>query len=250
MQQSLVLYEARRFAEAAELDKKIIAERPTIPSVYEDMALALRQIERHDEAIAALKTAIARGLGTVGVRRQLGLALCDAGRPREAVDVLAPLAPGGDAETMTAYGVALGDAGRYQEAIAELKKAAASSPSDPLPLEDMGVVSLHMDHPAEAQRYLESALRLNDRLPVSWNTLGVALFRQRQVAAALNAWERAVAIDPRQYDALYNIGLAAADAGRPEQAAKALARFVEAAPPARFGAEITKARALLQHLKS
>jgi arylsulfatase A-like enzyme/Flp pilus assembly protein TadD len=250
VQQSLVLYQERRFAEAAELEKKIIAERPTIPSVYEDMALALRQLERHDEAIAALKAAIARGLGTEGIRRQLGLALCDAGRPREAVAVLAPIAAGGEAETMTAYGVALGDAGRHQEAIAELKKAAASSPSDPLPLEDMGVVSLRMDRPAEAQHYLESALRLNDRLPVSWNTLGVALFRQQRVAAALDAWEKAVAIDPRQYDALYNIGLVAADTGRPQQAAKALARFVEAAPPARFATEIAKARALLLHLKS
>jgi tetratricopeptide (TPR) repeat protein len=250
MQEALALYQARRYAEAAALDKKVIAERPTIPSVYEDMALALRQVERHDEAIAALEAAIAKGLGTEGIRRQLGLALCDAGRPREAVQVLAPLAAGGDPETLTAYGVALGDAGRYQEAIAELRKAAAASPFDPLPLEDMGVVSLRMDRPAEAQRHLESALRLNDRLPVSWNTLGVALFRQHQVTGALDAWERAVAIDPRQYDALYNIGLVAADAGRPQQAAKALTRFVAAAPPARFGTEIAKARALLEHLKS
>jgi arylsulfatase A-like enzyme/Tfp pilus assembly protein PilF len=249
MQQSLALYEARRYAEAIELDRKIVAERPTIPSVYEDMALALRQLERHDEAIAVLETAIGKGLGSEGIRRQLGLALCDAGRPREAVDVLAPLAAGGDAETVTAFGVALGDAGRYPEAIAELQKAAASSPADPAPLENLGVVSLRMDRPAEARRYLESALRLNDRLPVSWNTLGVALFRQRQIAAALDAWERAVAIDPRQVDALYNIGLAAADAGRPQQAAKALARFVEAAPAARWATEIAKARALLQHLE-
>jgi arylsulfatase A-like enzyme/tetratricopeptide (TPR) repeat protein len=250
MQESLLLYEQRRFAEAAALCRKIIAERPTIPAVYESLALALRQLERHDEAIAALKTAIAKGLGTEGVRRQLGQALCEVGRSREAVEVLAPIAASGEAETVTAYGVALGDAGRYQEAIAELKRAAAASPADPAPLEDLGVISLHMDRPAEARRYLESALRLNDRLPVSWNTLGVALFRQQQVAGALDAWERAVAIDPRQYDALYNIGLVAADAGRPQQAAKALARFVETAPPARFATDIAKARALLEHLKS
>ncbi|HVR06553.1 MAG TPA: sulfatase-like hydrolase/transferase [Thermoanaerobaculia bacterium] len=250
MQESLVLYQERRFAEAAALCRKIIAERPTIPAVYESLALALRQLERHDEAIAALKTAMAKGLDTEGIRRQLGQALCEVGRAPEAVAVLAPIAAAGDAETVTAYGVALGDAGRYQEAIAELKKAAAASPADPAPLEDLGVVALHMDRPAEARRYLESALRLNDRLPVSWNTLGVALFRQQQTGAALDAWEKAVAIDPRQYDALYNIGLVAADAGKPKQAAKALERFVETAPPARFAGDIAKARALLEHLKS
>jgi len=112
------------------------------------------------------------------------------------------------------------------------------------------VVSLRMDRPAEAQRWLESALALNDRLPVSWNTLGVALFRQQRTAAALDAWERAVALDARQYDALYNYGLVAADAGRRQQAVRALARFVDTAPAGRFGTEIERARALLERLKS
>jgi arylsulfatase A-like enzyme/Flp pilus assembly protein TadD len=248
IQRSIVLYAQRRYAEAAELDRKIIAERPGMPSVYEELALSLRQLERHAEAIAVLQGAVARRIGGETLRRQLGLALCDAGRPREAVAVLAPFAAAGDPETLTAYGVALGDAGRYPEAIAALQQAAAAAPHDPAPIEDLGVVSLHMDRPAAAQRYLESALALNDRLPVSWNTLGVALFRQQRTDAALNAWERAVAIDPRQYDALYNIGLVAAEAGRREQASKALARFVDTAPPARWKSEIAKARALLQRL--
>jgi len=60
----------------------------------------------------------------------------------------------------------------------------------------------------------------------------------------------AVALDARQYDALYNIGLVAADAGRRQQAVKALARFVDTAPAGRFGTEIARARALLQRLGS
>ncbi len=250
IQRSIMLYAARHYAESAELDRKILAEQPAMASVYEEMSLSLRQLERHDEAIALLKGAVAKGIGGESLRRQLGMALCDAGRPQEAVEVLAPLVPGGDPESLTAYGVALGDAGRFSEAMATLKKAAAASPSDPTAIEDQGVVSLRMDRPAEAQAYLERALKLNDRLPVSWNTLGVALYRQQHAAAALDAWERAVAIDPRQYDAFYNIGLVAAEAGRRQQAAKALSRFVETAPAARWGSEIAKAKALLQRLGS
>jgi arylsulfatase A-like enzyme/Flp pilus assembly protein TadD len=248
LQHAMALYAARRFAEAADLYRKVIALRPTTSEAYEQLALSLRQLERHDEAIASLQTALGKGLGGETVRRQLGLALCEVGRAREAVAILQPVAGSGDAETIAAYGVALGDAGRYAEAIAALQRAEAASPSDSAPLEDLGVVSLHMDRPAEAQRYLESALKLNDRLPVSWNTLGVALFRQRQPGPALDAWERAVALDPRQYDALYNIGLVAADTGRRQQAVKALARFVDTAPAGRFGTEIARARALLQRL--
>jgi arylsulfatase A-like enzyme/Tfp pilus assembly protein PilF len=250
LQRAMALYATRRFGEAADLYRKVIARRPTTSEAYEQLALALRQLERHDEAIAALETALAKGLGGETLRRQLGLALCEVGKAREAVAVLAPVAGAGDAETVAAYGVALGDAGRYPEAIAALQRARAASPSDPAPLEDLGVVSLRMDRPVEAQRYLESALALNDRLPVSWNTLGVALFRQQHTGPALDAWERAVALDGRQYDALYNIGLVAADAGRRQQAVRALARFVDTAPPGRFGSELARARALLQRLGS
>jgi arylsulfatase A-like enzyme/thioredoxin-like negative regulator of GroEL len=250
IQHALALYAARRYGEAADLYRRLIAQRPTMSEAYEQLALSLRQLERHDEAIAVLETALGKGLGGETLRRQLGLALCEVGRAREAVAVLAPVAGAGDAETVAAYGVALGDAGRYADAIAALERARAASPSDPAPLEDLGVVSLRMDRPAEAQRYLESALALNDRLPVSWNTLGVALFRQQRTGPALDAWERAVALDARQYDALYNIGLVAADAGRRQQAVKALARFVDTAPAGRFGTEIARARALLERLKS
>jgi arylsulfatase A-like enzyme/Tfp pilus assembly protein PilF len=250
IQRGIALYAARRYAEAAAVDRKVIAERPATPEAYEQLALALRQLERHDEAIAALQSAVAKGLGGETMRRQLGLALCDAGRPREAVAVLAPVAGRGEPETVAAYGLALGDAGRYPEAVAELKRAAAASPADPEPLQNLGVISLRMELPAEAQRYLESALRLNDHLPVAWNTLGVVRFRQRRTDAALDAWQRAVAIDARQYDALYNIGLVAAEGRRPGLAKQALERFVGTAPAARFGAEIAKARALLRRLSA
>lgn len=254
IQRGFALYSARRFAEAVEVDRRVIAQRPTMPEVYEHMALALRQLERHDEAIALLEGAVARGLGGEMLRRQLGLALCDAGRPARAVEVLAPVVGGRgggsdvEPETLAAYGLALGDAGRFPEAVATLTRAAAAAPSDPLPLEDLGVISLRRDRPAEAQRYLERALKLNDRLPVSWNTLGVALFRQQKAEAALEAWGRAVAIDGRQYDALYNIGLVAAQLGRREMARAALKRFVETAPAARFGSDIAKGRELLRSL--
>jgi Tfp pilus assembly protein PilF len=57
-----------------------------------------------------------------------------------------------------------------------------------------------------------------------------------------------VALDSRQYDALFNIGLVAAEAGRREEARRALSRFVATAPPARFAQDIGKARQILARL--
>ena len=78
----------------------------------------------------------------------------------------------------------------------------------------------------------------------------MALYQTEGPAAALDAWQRSVALDGTQYDALYNLGLVAAEAGRPEQSRQALLRFVETAPPQRWGAEIQKARQLLARLGS
>ena len=99
-----------------------------------------------------------------------------------------------------------------------------------------------------AVAHLRQALALSDRLATAWNTLGVALYRTEGPAAAIEAWQRALALDPRQYEALLNVGLVAAEAGRTAEARQALRQFVATAPPARFGSDLAKARGLLRQL--
>ncbi len=243
-------YSRGRYEEAVTLAREVATERPDLPEAYEHLSLALRQLGRDGEAIAALQGALGRGLDRESIRRQLGLALAEAGRSKEAVAVLEPLAasPATDAATLNALGIALSDAGRHGEAVAVLQRVTAKYPQDPKGFENLGIVALRMDQPEQARDQLRHALALNPSLPIAWNTLGVALYRLEGPASALDAWERSVALDPRQYDALFNIGLVAAQAGRAAQARQALTRFVETAPPARFGPDIGKARQILARL--
>ncbi len=250
LQQEVDAYSRRHYEEAAALAREVIAERPDLAEAYEHLALALRQLERHGEAIAALESARARGIEQDALLRQLGQALAEAGRAAEAVAVLRPLAspPQADAATLNALGIALSDAGKHGDAVTVLRRATARYPNEPKGFENLGIVALRMDQPELARGYLQRALALNPALPISWNTLGVALYRLQGPIAALEAWQRAVAIDPRQYDALFNIGLVAAQAGRREEARQALSRFVATAPPARFAPDIGKARQILARL--
>jgi arylsulfatase A-like enzyme/Tfp pilus assembly protein PilF len=247
-------YSRRRYAEAVTLARQVIAARPDLPEAYEDLALALQQLERPGEAIATLERAVAHGVGRDSVRRQLGLALAEAGRAGEAVAVLQPLAAlpaanaTADAATLDALGIALSDAGRHGEAVAVLQRATAAYPNDPKGFESLGIVALRMDQPEAARTQLQHALALNPALPIAWNTLGVARYRLEGPAAALDAWQRSVALDPRQYDALFNLGLVAAEAGRTAEAREALGRFVATAPPARFAPDLAKARGVLARL--
>jgi arylsulfatase A-like enzyme/cytochrome c-type biogenesis protein CcmH/NrfG len=252
LHQAIDAYSNGRYEDSVGFSRAVVAARPEMAEGYEHLALALRQLERHGEAIAVLRTARERGAVRPSLLRQLGQALAETGEAAEAVAVLAPLAaePGADAMTLNSYGSALGDVGREQEAIVVLERVAAAHPRDPKAHENLGIILLRLDRTEEARARLETALALNDQLPISWNTLGVALFRLEGPPAALAAWERAVAIDPRQYDALYNLGLVAAQAGRAQQARQALSRFVATAPPERWSAEIRNAEQVLSRLGS
>jgi arylsulfatase A-like enzyme/Tfp pilus assembly protein PilF len=211
-------------------------------------------IARHDEAgaVALMRRAVAAGAASPALRSRLGVHLEDAGEPAEAIAVLAPLAQPADAPALNALGLALSDRGRHEEAMAVLARAVAKDPRDALGYQGLGIVSLRMERPLPAADYLRRALAIDPRLASSWNTLGVALYQiegQRAGPAnALAAWQKAVALDPQQYDALFNIGLVAATAGRREEARRALRRFVATAPPARFGADLAKARGILTEL--
>lgn len=252
LHQAIDAYSRGRYEEAAALAREAIAERPDLGVAYEHLALALRQAERHGEAVEALRGAVERRVGGDSLREQLGLALSESGRAAEAVAVLEPLAarPEAGASTLNALGIALSDASRHGDAVKVLQRAAGRHPNDPKAFENLGIVALRMDQPEAARAQLERALALNSALPISWNTLGVALYRTTGPDAALQAWERSVTLDPRQYDALFNIGLVAAQAGRSAQARRALTRFVATAPPARFASDIQKARQILAQLPS
>jgi tetratricopeptide (TPR) repeat protein len=242
------LYSRHRFAEAAALAREVVQARPAMAEGYEHLALSLRQLERHGEAIEALREGVRQAGGKESLQRQLGLALSEAGRAAEAVEVLQPFAGGTDSATLNALGIALSDSGRHSEAEAVLRRAVERYPSDPKGYENLGIVLLRMQRVAEARDALRKAIDLNPGLPIAWNTLGVALYRLEGPASALAAWEQSVALDSSQYDALYNMGWVAAEAGRPLQARQALARFIQTAPPQRWGPEIQKARELLARL--
>jgi regulator of sirC expression with transglutaminase-like and TPR domain len=81
------------------------------------------------------------------------------------------------------------------------------------------------------------------------NTLGVVYARENDYARAVRSWQSAVDIDPRQYDALYNIGFVEGRAGHVAEARTALTRFVKSAPKERYAADIAKARQALASLR-
>jgi arylsulfatase A-like enzyme/Flp pilus assembly protein TadD len=247
LQDFVARYGRGDFAGAAASARKAIALRADAEA-YTDLSIALRQLERGEEAVAALREALAKGLDTEQLRRALGLTLSELGKPAEAVAVLRPLAASDDAASVNALAIALTDQGTpsaLAEAETLLRRQLAATPRDSKTQENLAIVVLKAGRAAEARDLLHTALAENERLPISWNTLGVALYQTGDPAGALAAWQRSVAIDARQFDALFNLGLTALEAKQPQVARQALRQFVATAPPQRFAADIARAKQLL-----
>jgi arylsulfatase A-like enzyme/tetratricopeptide (TPR) repeat protein len=242
------LYERGRAVEAAALARQLVAERPAMPMGHSLLAQALLQSGKKQEALGVMREALRLGAASDSLICQLGLTLSELGHPDEGVSVLRPLADRGVPEYLDALAQALSDAGHQQEAAAVLQKTLAIESDDATAYEELALIELRRERWAEARTAAERAVKLNERLPRSWNDLGVALFQLHSPEAALDAWQHAVDLDSSLVDALWNLGVNAARMGRVQQAKRALTRFLEVAPESDYRSDREKARRFLQSL--
>jgi tetratricopeptide (TPR) repeat protein len=118
-------------------------------------------------------------------------------------------------------------------------------PDNAMALVNIGTVHLGAREYAPARAAFEAALALNPSLARAHNGLGVIEAETGRPAAAIERWQETVRLDPRDFDALFNLGLLLRKQGRAAEARTALERFAREAPPALYAADIRRARGWL-----
>jgi Flp pilus assembly protein TadD len=208
-----------------------------------------QQTEDPEAAEALLRDSLKRGEASETMKQRLGLLLSEQGRAQEAVDILSQFATANDPELLNAYGIALADLGQTDQAVAEFNRALEVDKTNATAFQNLGVVALRVGDVDRAEQFLIRALQLNKELPLALNTLGVVYARRNNFPLALDSWKRSVKIDPKQYDALFNIGLVSGRLGQREDARQALNQFVNTAPSKRYAQDISTARQALAALR-
>ena len=274
LQHAKALVAGERWSEASELLERLVVRKPDLLDGWFFLATCREHLARPEETLAAYRRAlelaggapeyafyVARQLYRMGrfeeARQHAELMLTGDPENRDAHEMLAAVALGrGDLDTALAewrrarrgspaflrdLGQALAARGRTAEAVEVLGGGAQAE-------ELLGLAELRQGRAQQARVHLERALALDPRLAGSWTALGVALYDLEGPEAALTAWRRALALDGAQFDALLNVGLVSARAGRRDEAREALRRFVATAPPARYGPDIAKAQRLLREI--
>jgi arylsulfatase A-like enzyme/tetratricopeptide (TPR) repeat protein len=233
---------------ATRLARQILRERPGMPVAYEFLSFLLQQAGREAEAADVIAASIRSGLASEPMRVRLALILSESGRSPEALAALEPLRGSADPETRNAIGIVLADSGRLAEAREVFEGILREDAGDAVTHQNLGIALLKGGDAAGALQRLDRAIAIAGALPRAWNAKGVAQARLGDEVGAIASWQRAAEIDPRQFDALLNIGVVASGRGETAVAREALRKFVGSAPPALYARDLARARQLLRRL--
>jgi arylsulfatase A-like enzyme/Tfp pilus assembly protein PilF len=250
LHEAVALGEDGHLAEAIEVYKHVLAERPTLTAASRHLAFAYWRLGEAAKAIGTLEQAAASAADDVGLRVQLGTYLLDVGRTKESIALLEQAArPDNDVDALNALGLAYGRAGRSRDALAAFKRSLQLDAGNGSTIENIAAVQLDAGNLDEARAGFERAVQLNPQSSQAHGGLALVLIKQGDRHGAIAEWKRAVAIDPTAFDALYNLGVQLAREGDRAEAKRYLEQFATTAPPGAYARELKNVGALLRQLK-
>ena len=181
----------------------------------------------------------------------LGVELYQRGRPREAIEVYRDvIAERPELEPAHRHLAFLHwSLGEVDEALATLNRARDAGIASPAAAGQLGIYLAESGAVDEAVPLLE-ALAAGERPALDpLNALGMAYARQGDEERALATFERVLAIDPANFDGLFDLVTELVDAGDLATALPYVERFVRTAPPALYGDDIRRVAELLEHAR-
>jgi predicted O-linked N-acetylglucosamine transferase (SPINDLY family) len=158
----------------------------------------LKELGRHEEAIASYRTALALAPNRLDVHYNMGLSLQSTGQPQQAVACyLRFLQVHQDHyDAHISLAAALRDLGRYQEALAHFEQAIALQPINPDAHVHKGVTLATLGRTLSALDSFQHALRLQPDNADAELSAGIALKDLGDITAALVSVRRALKIRP------------------------------------------------------
>ena len=234
-------------AGAERLVREVIDERP-MAIAYTFYGQILNEQGKDEQVIEVLQQAIETGYAQISSVRELALTLTRRGRHEEALSLLLPLRESNNPSNLNSLATALAEAGRLSEARETLDRVVKLEPSNPVAYEVRALTALRAGDWAATESHARQALAIDGSLSLAWNYLGGALYNQGQAPQAVEAWEKSVSFDSRNFDAMFNLAIVAGEIGDQERARRALQLFIATAPPSQYGPDIQRARGWLAEL--
>jgi len=198
-------------------------------------------------AIAALRDAFTHTPPTPGAQIQLGTYLSESGQTAPAIELLRQaVAAEPTLDALNALGIAYARNGRAAEALATFDRSLEIDPGNAMTFENVGAVHLDAGRLPEAKRAFEQAVASNADSSQGYAGLAMVAIRQGDRKTAIARWERAVALQPSNFDALYDLSVQLAQDGQLAAAKRYMEQFVHTAPRGQYAKDIDKLAAFLE----
>jgi tetratricopeptide (TPR) repeat protein len=226
----------------------VIARRPDTADAYISLSHLYWESGQPDRAITTLENGLRQGAPDRDLRVRLGVYLSESGAdPSRAITVLQGL-PQDDVEALNSLGIAYGAAIQYEDAVRTFTRVLSLDPTNGLAHQNLASMRLRQalatpDRAAasewmqQAEAFARRAVQIDPGLAGAHTIMGVILSGTGRKNEAIDNWKRAVAIDGSEFNALYNLWLELASAGRRDEATAYGRQFVDTAPPAFFAEE-------------
>jgi tetratricopeptide (TPR) repeat protein len=242
-------YQSGDLPGAIALGERLVNRRPGMAISLVHLAFLYNQAGDHQRAMSAIRRALALNPAAADVAALAGAYLTEGGQAGEAVRLLGAYADAAepDVDVLIAYGVALATVGRSNEALAVFVRAGAADPSNGLPLVDAGTVYLMRGDRERAAKAFSDALQIDPTLARAHNGLGVIDAERKTYESALAHWRRAVELEPRNYETLFNLGDLLIKMGRPNDARSYWERYLQVAPPGDGPSDSARVKACLSN---
>jgi arylsulfatase A-like enzyme/Tfp pilus assembly protein PilF len=247
-QRALALTGDRQYTNAASLLQAIVEARPDFIVAYLNLASVYMASGDPGRAIATVERARTRGVTSLELQARLGAAYLAAGDLTRAAITLEPVArpdTTSGLDALNTLAIVLTEQRRFDRARRMFADVLAQSPRSATTWSNVGLLELADNKPGEAARAFEHAVDADARLAQAWEGLGAARIRSDPDGAA-DAWRRAIDLEPRNYDLLFNLAATLHDRGRDEAARPYIERFIREAPRERYARDIATVRTWLK----
>jgi Flp pilus assembly protein TadD len=229
--------------------RALVEARPSFEAARLAAASLLIDQGRAVEAVVLLEPAAAAPGASSAVRERLGAALLGASRFDRAVAVLTSVVDDGQAsaDAWNALGVGLATLGRHREAVAALDQAIILAPSAARMRFNRALAHLADGDRAAARRDASDAAVAQPSLVDAWRLRATLDHEGGDRAAAVEAWQRVVALAPGDLDTYFNLAVTLRDLGRIDDARVMARKYAELAPRPAASRELGILAPLLQH---
>lgn len=250
-QEAVADYIQGKHAQAIKKLNSIIAQRPTLSLTYSQLSYIYHEMGELEKAVETLEKALSLGLENESILSKLGVYLQEMGKLKRSIEVL-ELTVQRFPYHIEAYnylGVSYWRLGNFDKAIETFEKLLTYDQSYASAYNNLGSVYLSQKQYGLATKQFGKAIEYDPRLPGPHNGLGVIYAHQGKNDEAVESWKRAVELGNREFDALYNLGILLIKMGRNKEALPYLEKFVKAAPPYKYKADIEKIKKVIEILK-